>query len=86
MAILQRSPALRVRREPVETTAERLRTFCKRMERRYECSSDFMAAAVAAGDMRSTAEIARWLSDYRTLQRLTESGDPEGPTSTTTTG
>ena len=85
MAILQRSPALRVRREPVETTAERLRTFSKRMERRYECSSDFMAAAVAAGDMHSTAEIARWLSDYRTLQRLTES-DAEGSTSTTPTG
>ena len=68
---------MRVRSESVDMTVARLRTFIKRMERRYECSSDFMAAAVAAGDRHCTAEIARWLSDYRFLQRLTEGGDHE---------
>lgn len=55
------------------------------MERRYECSSEVMAAEVASGKARDTAEVARWLSDYRLLLSLTESDDPDVLTSTTTT-
>ena len=55
------------------------------MERRYECSSEFMAEIVVAGYQRETAEIARWLNDYRTLQSLTENDDREASTATTTT-
>lgn len=84
--VLQRTPSLRVRRESVNDTAGRLRTFIGRMERRYECSSELMASMVAAGHARETAEIARWLSDYRTLQRLTEDAAREDSTATRTTG
>lgn len=56
------------------------------MERRYECSSEVMAAEVASGKARDTAEVARWLSDYRTLQSLLASVDHETPTGTTITG
>ena len=84
--VLQRAPSLRVRRESVSDTVGRLRTFIGRMERRYECSSDLMASMVAAGHARETAEIARWLSDYRTLRRLTEDAAPEDSTATRTTG
>ena len=83
--VLQRTPSLRVRRESVGDTTGRLRTFVGRMERRYECSSELMAAMVAAGRARETAEIARWLSDYRTLQHLTEDAGPEDSTATRTT-
>lgn len=55
------------------------------MERRYECSSEVMAAEVASGKARDTAEVARWLSDYRTLQYLTRNGDHETLTGTTAT-
>lgn len=83
--VLRRTSKLRVRREPVEATIERLETFIARMERRYECSSEVMAAEVASGKARDTAEVARWLSDYRTLQYLTRDGDRETPIGTTTT-
>ena len=83
--VLQRSRSPRVRREPVDATVARLKTFIDRMERRYECSSEVMAAEVASGKARDTAEVARWLSDYRTLRFLTGSGGQETPTGTTTT-
>ena len=83
--VLQRTSRLRVRREPVEATIARLQTFIARMERRYECSSEVMAAEVASGQARDTAEVARWLSDFRTLQYLTRYSDPETLTGTTTT-
>ena len=82
---LERTPPLRVRRESIDATVSRLRTFIARMERRYECSSEFMAEIVGAGYQRETAEIARWLNDYRTLQSLTENDDHEVSTATTTT-
>lgn len=83
--VLRRSRAPRVRRESVDTTIARLKTFIDRMERRYECSSEVMAVEVASGKARDTAEVARWLSDYRLLLSLTESEDPDVLTSTTTT-
>ncbi len=75
----------RTYQEPVEATVNRLQTFVGRMERRYECQSAFMAEAVRTGSIRDTAEIARWLSDYRTLLSLRELAASEGPTGTTTT-
>ena len=75
---------IRTKQEPVEAAIERLRTFVGRMEHRYECSSDFMVSAVANGHMKETAEVARWLTSYRTLQRLLARGQEPG-TSTPTT-
>ena len=82
---LEQTPSLRVRRESIDATITRLRTFIARMERRYECSSEFMTEIVVAGYQRETAEIARWLNDYRTLQSLTGKDDREASTATTTT-
>lgn len=59
----------RVVEEPIEETVRRLEAFVRRMERRYECSSDDMASAVRGG-AKETAEVARWLISFRTLQRL----------------
>ena len=74
-----------MRRESIDATVSRLRTFIARMERRYECSSEVMAAEVASGKARDTAEVARWLSDYQTLQSLLARVDHDDPTATTTT-
>jgi hypothetical protein len=58
------------RQETVEQAIARLETFVHRMERRYECTSDEATEAVRDGTMRETAEIGKWLTNYRTLQRL----------------
>jgi hypothetical protein len=55
----------------------RLQTFVSRMERRYECTSDQMEKDVAAGRTRETAEVSRWLGEYRALLSL-QALDPEG--------
>lgn len=75
----------RVIQEPLADTVRRLETFVGRMERRYECLSSFAVEAVACGQMKETAEVARWLISYRTLQRLRDYG-PETGMSTTSTG
>lgn len=62
--------SIRTVQEPIETTISRLETFVARMERRYEIESEAAADAVERGDMRETAEVAKWLISYRTLQRL----------------
>lgn len=49
---------------------DRLSTYVRRMEQRYECKSPVMAAAVEERMVKETAEIARWLISYRTLLRL----------------
>jgi hypothetical protein len=66
--------AIRTKRESVEDATKRLRTLVRRMETRYECSSEFMTSAVANGYMKETAEIARWLISHRTLNRLEARG------------
>ena len=74
----------RIVRTTVEQERERLRTFIGRMEHRYECSSSDMERAVAAGDMRETAEVARWLTALHFLHDLTAPGGMTGtPTSST---
>ena len=62
--------AVRVRTESYEETVRRLETFIHRMERRYECPTDFVEQATLRGYMKETAEIGRWLTSYRTLGRL----------------
>ena len=65
------------RTEPVEVTIRRLETYCQRLERRYECSSEFALQAARNGYLKETAEVARWLISYRTLLQLREAAGPE---------
>lgn len=60
------------RQETSEEAIARLETFMHRMERRYECTSTSALEAVRAGTLRETAEVAKWLTAYRTLLRLKE--------------
>jgi hypothetical protein len=75
---------VRVRREAVGDTIARLETFVARMERRYECTSDLLARALTQGDLRETAETAKWLTAYRTLLSLRESTSETGTATTAT--
>jgi hypothetical protein len=71
----------------IAETIERLEVFVSRFERRYECPSEVALAAVRAGQMKETAEVARWLSAYRDLLRLREvhaSGTEPGSLTKTT--
>lgn len=68
-----------------EETIERLSQFVRRMERRYECSSDFAVDAVRNGYMKETAEVSRWLTSYQALRRLQEASGQGIGTSTRTT-
>ena len=63
---------IRVRREPVEQTIQRLETYVRRMEHRYEVTSEDVLQDVREGRMKETAEIARWLIGYRMLVSLRE--------------
>lgn len=63
---------LRIVREPVEVTVDRLETYIARMEHRYECESSNLTTEVAAGRITETAEISRWLTNYWTLKSLRE--------------
>ena len=81
------APRAHVRSEPVEQTIRRLETFVSRMERRYECASDVMAAELKSGRIRETAEVSRWLGEYGVLGELRQSienGRADGSTSTIT--
>jgi hypothetical protein len=55
---------------PVEETIEKLEREISSFERRYKRSSDEALAAVKAGKMRETPEIARWLINHRALKHL----------------
>ena len=70
------SVSTRTVREPVAVTVRRLERFVGRMERRYGCSSADMMCATAAGTVRETAEVSRWLVDYQTLVLLQEQLGP----------
>lgn len=60
---------------PLNEAIQRLSTYVRRMEQRYECKSPVMAAAVEERMVKETAEIARWLISYRTLLRLQAEDD-----------
>ena len=62
--------AVRIRRESIQDTIRRLRTYTRRMELRYECTSEFMTSAVVNGHAKETAEVARWLTAHRSLERI----------------
>jgi RNA polymerase-interacting CarD/CdnL/TRCF family regulator len=49
---------------------QQVRRRLARYERRYELASDQLAAALASGRLRDTAEVCRWLIDYETYQAL----------------
>ena len=81
-----RSPhTIPVLTEDVTATIERLGAYVRRLEARYECSSEEMATLVRSGYMKSTAEIANWLQQYRVLAELREAVADEAGTPTTTT-
>ena len=77
---------LRTVRVPLSQAIQRLEVFCCRMERRYEYPSWAADDAVRSCQLRETAEVAKWLISYRTLQRLRAYAGEEIGTSTPTTG
>ena len=75
-AAAEEDPRLRVRRvDPAEERA-RLETYVRRMERRYEYSSDEMLGRLQSGVQKCTAEISQWMYRYRGLVRWLEGYDP----------
>lgn len=85
--------AARVRETTLDREIERLETFVRRMERRYETSSKDMLAAIRHERAKETAEIATWMVRHRALQRLralrrngATSGTRTRTTGTSTTG
>ena len=71
-------------RVPLSQAIRRLEVFVCRMERRYECPSSDADETVRSGKLRETAEVAKWLISYRTLQRLRAYAGEETGTSTPT--
>ena len=71
-------------RAPISAVIARLEVFVSRMERRYECDSEIMAADVEAGRVRETAEVAKWLGEYQALIRLRAHGHAVGSTTKST--
>ena len=55
---------------PVSRMKAQRRRRIRRYELRYEISTAQMLEEVQAGQMRETAEILRWMFDYRVLERL----------------
>ena len=53
-------------RKAVARLRRRIRTY----ERRYEVGSEQMANLVTTGYVKETAEILKWMFDYRVLQSL----------------
>ena len=61
-----------IREYSLDEMIGRLETYVSRMERRYECPSAKMATLVRDGRIHATAEVGRWLADYRVLVELKE--------------
>lgn len=73
-----------IHRTPVKSEAscvaiQRLETFVRRMERRYECDSEAMERRVREGHAPETREVGKWLAEYHLLTRLRhlQAGGPE---------
>ncbi len=60
---------------PLETELDELRTNIKKMEVRYERTSEYMQGAVLAGTERETDEICLWLMDYHRLKQIMASDE-----------
>ena len=67
---------LRVRRVDAAEKRARLETYVRRMERRYEYSSDEMLERLQSGVQKCTAEISQWMFRYRSLVRRRDGYDP----------
>lgn len=59
-----------IRRVTKQVAIKRLRVNIARFERRYECHSHDMIQAVTEGRVRETAEVSKWLTNYRVLKNL----------------
>ena len=68
----------RVTREPVEVSIARLQAFVFRMEHRYERLTADVIRSVEGGEIHETAEIAKWILSYRTLESLRNGGSTTG--------
>ena len=67
-------------RKAVARLRRRIRTY----ERRYEVGSEQMANLVTTGYVKETAEILKWMFDYRVLQSLGKETRTRGTVSTAT--
>lgn len=72
-------------RATLNETVTKLETIVSRFERRYECTSAEMLEMLQRGQARDTAEVSKWISTYKTLQRLrpTNGHTTGSPTSNT---
>lgn len=68
----------------MEDEIARLATYVRRMEARYEYSSEAADAAIRDGHLKETAEVSRWLSSFRALKTLSGSTDVGPATGTPT--
>ena len=68
MAVAQRPREVRVttREEAILRLTQRIARF----ERVYEVSTEELLGMLERGERQETAEIARWLVEYHTLERL----------------
>jgi hypothetical protein len=78
LAMTVTAPKARVIHETVDDSSRRLRTFIARMEHRYECPSEELLDSLAAGTIRETAEVSRWLAALDFLRDLTAHGRTTG--------
>ena len=60
---------------PLETEVRELQANIRKMELRYECSSEYMYRAVLDGRMRETFEVCEWMADYYYLQEILASDE-----------
>ena len=73
----------------VEELVRRASAGVRRMERRYECSSEEILEAVRGGRAEETWDICKWLTDYRDLKSFREgagreTGSPGNATASST--
>lgn len=61
---------VRIHTASKQETIDRMKVYIRRFERRYECPSQHMLEAVEHGLVKETAEISKWLSNYRVLKSL----------------
>lgn len=79
----------RTRRTSYEDGVREFSAIVRRMERRYECSSEEMLGAVRSGKTKETWDICQWLVAYDHLKALRKSaglaaGSPTNATASST--
>lgn len=55
-------------RKAAKQETQRLQSLIARMEQQYRCTSAEMQASLAAGTLRESPEISRWLEALQTLE------------------